>query len=140
MASDNILEFDRHFRPEDKVVTRLAPLSIISVGRDSEVLRLREKVIRSRSDLAVRSLNPEEAERPARAIEPHLWIFCRSIELPTLVWLAGDVRRYSAGSKLLLLVGSRRVGFEAKLFHHLIDPLEGVEQFLNLISYYSVAA
>jgi hypothetical protein len=116
-----------------------APLTIISVGRDPEILRRRENVLSSQSEFSVRSLMPEEAEQWARSPEPRLWIFCSSIELPRLVHLASSVRRHSPSSRLLLMEGARRPGFELQLFHQAIPPLEGPDFLLNAVSHLAIA-
>jgi hypothetical protein len=116
------------------------PLSIFSIGRDRELLRQRERIIAGRSELRVRSLSPEEAEAPARGTTPHLWIFCNSVELAKLVYLASSIRRYSAGSRLLRLKGSLQSSFEDSLFHWVLPASEGIEPFLKAVSTLAVAA
>lgn len=119
----------------DKIRIRQTPLSLFSVGRDKELLRLREDLIVSNSDLRVRSLTPEEAEAPARSSGARLWIFCSSIELPKLVYLACSIRRYSPASRLLLLKGSRPPGFEDSLFHNILSAsADTIESFLDAVS------
>lgn len=135
MQNNKVLEFQRRDRRQMQV----APLTILSVGRDPEVLRRRENVLSSQSDLSVRSLTPEDAEKWARSPEAHLWIFCSTIELPRLVHLASTVRRYSPTSRLLLMEGARRPGFEVHLFHRAIPPLEGPEFLLNTVSHLAIA-
>lgn len=125
---------------KDKVGVRNSPLSIFSVGRDKELLRLRERSIASRSDLQVRSFSPEEAEAPARGPGAHLWVFCSSVELPRLVYLACSIRRYSPDSRLLLLKNSRQSGFEDSLFHWVLPASDGIEALLDAISTLAVAA
>jgi hypothetical protein len=124
----------------DNIHIRSAPLSIISVGRDSGILRCREEAISSRSDLKVRSMDPEQAESWSRRVDPHLWIFCSTVELPRLAYLACSVRRYSPGSKLLLIEAGRQTGFERLLFQKVIGPAEGLETLLNAITDLSLAA
>ncbi len=116
------------------------PLSILSVGRDPELLRERERTISSRSDLRIRSLTPEEAEAPARSGETHLWIFCSTVELPRLAYLASSVRRYSARSRLILFKGGRQAGFEDSLFHWIFRAGDDLECFLAAVSRLAVAA
>lgn len=135
MQNKKVLEFHKR----DRMQVQAAPLTIVSVGRDPEVLRRRESVLSSQSDLSVRSVTPEDAERWARSSEPHLWIFCSTIELPRLVHLASTVRRYSPSSRLLLMEGARRPGFELQLFHRAIPPLEGPEFLLMAVSHLAVA-
>jgi hypothetical protein len=90
--------------------------------------------------MTIRSMNPEEAESWARRTDPHLWIFCSTIELPKAVYLACSIRRYSAASKLLLLEGSRTIGFEGQLFHQVLNPVQSVEAFLDAVSHFGLAA
>jgi hypothetical protein len=118
---------------KDKLVRREAPLPVISVGRDRKLLMLREEILASRSNLRVRSVDPEEAEEPARSPASRLWIFCFTVELPKLVYLACSIRRYSAGSRLLLLTGLRDAGFEKCLFHQAVDPSGGQNAFLDTV-------
>jgi hypothetical protein len=119
---------------QDARCARSSPLPILSVGRDAEILRRRERVLVSRSTLSIRSVNPKEAEATARSSAPHLWIFCSTIELPQLVYLACSVRRYCPASRLLLLQGSRPPGFEVSLFHQVLAPGEDTDVFLDTIS------
>lgn len=140
MENHKVLEFQRPAAARDRSdKLRRAPLAIISVGRDPEVLRRRECILGSQSELSVRSVMPEEAEKWARSPEPRLWIFCSSIELPRLVHLACTIRRYSPASRLLLMVGSRPPGFEVSLFHKAVPPLEGPDFLLNTVSRLALA-
>ena len=140
MEKNNVLEFQRPAAARHRSeALRRVPLTIISVGRDPEVLRRRECILANHSDLSVRSVMPEEAEKWARTAEPHLWIFCSTIELPRLVHLACTIRRYSPSSRLLLMEGSRPTGFEVSLFHKAIPPLEGPDFLLNTVSHLAVA-
>jgi hypothetical protein len=104
------------------------------VGRDKALLQSREEIILSRSDLRIRTLTPEDAEAPARAADPRVWIFCSSIELPKVVYLACSVRRYSPASRLLLIKKADRPAFEDSLFHRATSAGEGIESFLDAIS------
>lgn len=140
MATDKVIEFGFPRDGRDRTHSRSAPLSILSVGRDPDILRLRNQVIRSRSEMNIRSMNPEEAESWARRTEPYLWIFCSTVELSKVVYLACSIRRYSSCSKLLLLEGSRAIGFEAQLFHQVLNPIQSVEEFLDAVSHLSLAA
>lgn len=138
MEHKQVLEFKKPAALRNRHLHR-APLGIISVGRDPEVLRRRECILTSDSGLSIRSIMPEEAEKWARSPDPHLWIFCSTIELPRLVHLACTVRRHSPASRLLLMVGSRAPGFEVSLFHKAIPPLEGPDFLLNTVSHLAVA-
>ncbi|HEX4066742.1 MAG TPA: hypothetical protein VHZ09_12025 [Acidobacteriaceae bacterium] len=90
--------------------------------------------------MRIRSLTPEEAETPARCSDAHLWVFCNTIELPKLAYLASSVRRYSAGSRLLLFKGGRRPGFEDSLFHWILGADDDFEDFFAAVSNLAVAA
>lgn len=139
MNTDQISSFRGPRIRTDRVQLRSTPLSIISVGRDAEILRLRQEVICGRSDLSVRSFSPEEAEPWTHRPEPHLWIFCYTVELPRLVYLSCRVLRFSPESKLLLLEGRQRTGFEASLFHQVLRRTEGEGPFLDALERLAVA-
>lgn len=139
MSLHNVIEFRQPKVHRDKTHVRSAPLSILSVGRNPEILRTRQRVLTVNSDLDVRSMTPEEAEPWARATAPRVWIFCSSIELPRLVHLACTVRRYCPESRLLLLEGPRDPGFAITLFHRVLQPLEGPDVLLEAVSHLAVA-
>jgi hypothetical protein len=123
----------------DRVQVRSHPLEVFSVGRDRELLRRRERAIAGRSELLVRSLTPEEAEKQVRDAQARLWIFCHSIDLGTLIHLACCVRRHSPQSPLVLMRGRRQPGFEATLFHQIVPALEGPEMLIDAVSHLAVA-
>jgi hypothetical protein len=123
----------------DRVCVRTFPLEIYSVGRDREILRRRERTIAGRSELRVRSLSPEEAEKSVRDPEARLWIFCHTIELGRLVHLACCVRRYSPASRLVLMRSRREPGFERSLFHRIVPALDGPELLIDAVSHLAVA-
>lgn len=135
-----VLEFPKLHGSRDRSHNFPAvPLAVISVGRDPEVLRRRQNILAGQSYLSVRSVTPEDAEKWARSSEPHLWIFCSTIELPRLVQLACTVRRFSPASRLLLMTGTRPPGFERSLFHMAVPPLEGPDRLLNTVRQLAVA-
>jgi hypothetical protein len=139
MELTSLLEFPNIGSRQDKVCARLSPLSVLSVGRDPELLLRRERILREHSDLSIRSMNPEEAEKWARSASPRLWIFCGSIEISRLVYLACSVRRYSRHSRLVL-ESARPPGFEASLFDGIIRSGEGAEALLEAVSRFAVKA
>ncbi len=134
----NVLEFPRT-GPQDKVCARSSPLGIFSIGRDAELLRQREQTIREHSDLSVRSMNPEEAESWTRSEKPRLWIFCGSIEISRLVYLACSVRRYSRHSRLVL-DSARAPGFEGSLFDCIVRSDQESGALLEVVSRFALAA
>lgn len=118
----------------DRILSRSIPRPILLVGRDKALLQSRQEIILSRSDLRIRALTPEDAEAAARAADERVWIFCSSIELPKVVYLACSVRRYSPASRLLLIKRVDRPAFEDSLFHRVIPAAEGIESFLDALS------
>ena len=129
-----------HFpaRTRDKVHAGSALLSILSVGRNREILVRREVLIRSRFDLVIRSLMPEEAEGEARGAKEYLWIFCSTVELPKLMSLAHTVRDANSKSRLILAQEKHRAGFEVALFHRVVAMSEGIEAFLDAVNALSI--
>jgi hypothetical protein len=114
--------------------TSPASLAILSVGRDREILKRRERLIAGRSDLTVRSITPEEAEGHARDARPRLWIFCSTVEFPKLLYLASSIRRYSPESRLLLLDREQLPRFGLTLFHRAVHDGEEVDNLLEAVS------
>jgi hypothetical protein len=114
-------------------------LAVISVGRDEELLELRKQIL-TEVGVDVRSVSPERAEGYARSSQPRLWIFCSSVELSSLIYLASSVRRYSPQSKLVLLSGLNSAKFEAPLFHRILSPFTGIDVFLKTVDELSLAA
>lgn len=139
MEITKVLEISRAGSGQDQVCARSAPLGIFSVGRDAELLLQRERAIRERSDLCIRSISPEEAESWAHSAKPRLWIFCGSIEISQLVYLVCCVRRYSRHSRLVL-DSPRTTGFEATLFDCVVPREKGTSALLEAVSRLALAA
>jgi hypothetical protein len=74
--------------------------------------------------IPARTCSPEQAEGLAHDTCPRVWIFCGSVEMDTLVYLAGSLRRYSPQSRLLLLEWNAPAGVEGALFHRVLDETE----------------
>jgi len=113
-------------------------LPVISVGTDQKLLKLREEIIRN-IGLVVQSRTPDEACSAAHSSNPHLWIFCSTVELIALVGLASTIRECSSKSQLLLLEGSRPIGEEASLFHGVVDPLQ-IDLMVSTIKHLAVGS
>lgn len=139
MQLSNVLEFPGAGNHQDQVCARSSPLLILSVGRDAGLLHRREQVIREHSDLQIRSISPDEAEGWARCDKPRLWIFCGSVELSRLVYLACSVRRYSRQSRLVL-DSTRTLGFESSLFDCIVRTGKGSEALLEAVSRFALGA
>lgn len=99
---------------------------VLCVGRDPSLLGKRVQAL-FHAGIVAQSLSPERAEDLAREQRSRIWILCTSIELPTLVFLAGSVRRHSPHSRLLLAEGPSPAGIETSLFHRVITGEEGAE-------------
>jgi hypothetical protein len=127
MSSPKVLSFKTPPVPE----SMLKP-AVISVGRNERLLRDREGLL-SGCGRFVQSMSPEQAETEAHSAEAHLWIFCSSVELFQIVFLACNIRRYSPQSKLLLCEDLRPVGFERALFHKVLKPADGPDALLTAI-------
>jgi hypothetical protein len=139
MEARNLIAMQSPAAARDRVDVRPCPLEVYSVGRDQEILRRRERVLAGRSQLSVRSLTLDQAEKRVRDTEARLWIFCHSIDLGSLVHLACCVRRHSPESRLVLMRGRRAPGFEASLFHQIVPMLEGPEALIDVVSHLAVA-
>lgn len=138
MNLSNVLEFPHVTSHQDRICARSSPLSIFSVGRDLELLCRREQAIRQHSQLSIRSMSPEEAENWARSEKARLWIFCGSIEIARVVYLACSVRRYSRHSRLVL-DSPRPSGFEGSLFDCIVRSGSGTEVLLEAVSRFALA-
>ena len=139
MRSGKVIDIRSFVEKRDQTRVRSTPLAILSVGRNPAILELRQKVIGSRSDLHILSLTPEQAEALAQSSEPHVWVFCHTVELHKVVSLACRIRRFSPQSKLILLEKSHQAGFEASLFHRIIHPIDGVVPFLEALTHLATA-
>jgi hypothetical protein len=134
MRSERGVGFRSARTGRDFAPARSALQSIISVGRDPELLRLREQAILRQSSLSIRSMTPDEAAEWSGRPEPRLWIFCHTVEQPRLVNLACKVLRFSPESRLILLEGPQRIGFESSLFHLVVRPSDGVDGILEAVN------
>lgn len=123
----------------DNFLARNSPLPVILIGRDRNLLRFREKAISERSDLNVQIVDPDVAEPMARSAIARIWIFCSSLEISRVVYLACSVRRYSPDSRLILIKNSLKDGFEDFLFHWIGCAADGIEPLLNGVSTLAVA-
>lgn len=128
----HVLDFARQAAREEREREGLFGRLVISIGEDEALLKLRELVLRH-NGYSVASLGVDQAASQSKSTEPNLWIFCSSVEFSNLLYLASNVRRYSPGSKLLLLEGTRGVGVEGTLFHGVLPATGGVDVMLKTI-------
>jgi hypothetical protein len=106
---------------------------VISVGKDKQILHMRAKLL-IHGGYSVRSMAPEDAETDARSPTRCVWIFCSSVDLAQLIYLACSIRRYSHSSRLLLIEGSRPIKFEAALFHRVLKDEDGGSTLIAAVS------
>lgn len=133
LAPINLLNFKSRSSSELGQCLASRPMEIVSVGRDQELLRLREKLL-SGLGSCIQSMLPESAEEKARSERCRLWLFCNTIELGELVYLATSIRRYSPGSRLVLIEGVRPVRFESVLFDRILRASDSVDTLLAAVS------
>ena len=111
------------------------PLPVISVGRDLRLLADRQHALDD-DGIPARTMLPQEAERLAHDDRPRVWIFCASIELSTLIYLACAIRRNSPGSHLLLIERGEAAGPERSLFHQVIRRESHLDQLTAAVRRY----
>jgi hypothetical protein len=110
------------------------PQIVVQIGRDSELLRLRARIISS-AGYTVHSVSPDEATaqiRNARARQ--VWVFCHTLEFYELALLAVAVRNNCPNDKLLRLNGLHDIGLAPELFDELFEPVNGVEDLLQVVA------
>ena len=120
IMSTTLTELRGPMSARQPILPRPVGWPVVSVGRDRSLLTMRAASLAT-AGIAVRSLEPEQAEFPAHDGKPRIWVLCGSIEEATLVYLACTVRRYSAVSRLLLVEWLQPAGGERCLFHRVLD-------------------
>lgn len=110
---------------------------VFLVGQDKGLLNLREQLLGTQI-AGIRSMICGEAAEEARSPEGRVWIFCSTIELSQLIQLACTIRRFSRGSRLLLLEGPNSSEFGAPLFDRILLPMAGVDELLRAVEELSV--
>jgi hypothetical protein len=131
----NPLDSKSAMAPGQYPVLQSLPLPVISVGRDRSLLVFRQHAL-DEAGIAARTMLPEEAERLVHDPHPRVWVFCASIEISTLIYLACTVRRNSPGSRLLLVERCDVAGIERSLFHQVICKDTRVEQLTAAVRRY----
>ena len=111
------------------------PLPVISVGRDRSLLVFRQHALDD-AGIPARTMLPEEAERMVHDPQARVWVFCASIEISTLIYLACAIRRNSPGSRLLLAERCEPAGIERSLFHQILCSETRAEQFTATVRRY----
>jgi hypothetical protein len=133
MLPKRVIPFAGPSDPHSEVAGR--PQMVIQIGRDQELLRLRARIISS-AGYTVRSMTPAEATaelRTARAAQ--VWVFCHTLEFYELALLAVAVRSSRPEDKLLRLAGLNDSLLAPGLFDELFEPVNGVDDLLQVVAH-----
>lgn len=88
MSTAEKQDFSQEFRHSESQIAFIHnQLPIMCVGNVPALLELRANVIRS-TGLLVQSFSPEQAEEIVRSSEHRVWIFCNTLEIGPLIFLA----------------------------------------------------
>lgn len=112
---------------------------VFSVGRNLHLLSARQSALHS-NGMLVSSVSPEQASAFVRETAPRVWVFCCTVEMPTLAYLACSVRRYSPLSRLLLIEGETPAGIETCLFHRVIGGQSSTDVLVATVRDLALAA
>jgi hypothetical protein len=107
---------------------------ILQVGRDSELLGLRAKVLCS-AGYTVHSTTPDQAPAELRmANGAVVWVFCHTLEFYELALLAVAIRNARPADKLLRMNNLNDIGQLPGLFDGFIEPADGVDKLLQALA------
>ena len=132
MPPRRVIPFISRSDPDPKDAEQ--PQTILQVGRDQELLRLRAKII-SCAGFIVQSMTPDQV--PAEIQEtrgPRVWVFCHTVDFYELALLAAAVRRAHPADKLLRLTGLNEIRQAPGLFDELLEPIMGVDELLRVVA------
>jgi hypothetical protein len=115
--------------------TAARPNTVIQIGRDEELLRLRAMLISS-AGLTVHSMTPDQATREIKRVQDvRVWVFCHTLEFYELVLLAVAIRKQRPSDKMLRLTGLNDIRQVPGLFDELLEPVRGVDDLLRTVSH-----
>jgi hypothetical protein len=111
------------------------PQTVLQVGRDNELLRLRAKIIGS-AGYVVRSMTPDQTLAEMReAFAPRVWVLCHTLDFYELALLAVAIRSQCPADRLLRLTGlNDDLGQAPGLFHDLLEPITSVDDLLRVVA------
>jgi hypothetical protein len=108
--------------------------TVVQIGRDEELLRLRAMVISS-AGYTVHSMTPDEATGELKKAQGvRVWVFCHTLEFYELALLAVAIRRERPADKLLRLTGLHDIRQAPGLFDELLEPVKGVDGLLRMVA------
>ena len=132
MLTGRVIPFSSH--PEPGAQSATPRLSIIQVGRDPELSRLRARVL-SAAGHSVHSIAPEESTAQHKSPgADRVWVFCHTVEFYELALMAVAIRRVRPNDKLLRMVGLEDVQQVPVLFDGLLEPIKGVDGLLSAVA------
>jgi hypothetical protein len=110
------------------------PQTILQIGRDQELLRLRAKII-SCAGYTVQSMTPDQVTLEIRETRgPRVWVFCHTLDFYELALLAVAIRNAHPADKLLRLTSLNDIGQVPGLFDELLEPIMGVDELLRVVA------
>ena len=110
------------------------PQTVLQVGRDQELLRLRAKII-SCAGYTVQSMTPDQVPAEIRETPgPRVWVFCHTLDFYELALLAVAIRNSHPEDKLLRLTSLNDTQQAPGLFDELLEPIMGVDELLRVVA------
>jgi hypothetical protein len=108
--------------------------TVLHVGRDQELSRLRAKII-SCAGYAVQSMTPDQVPAEIRtACGPRVWVFCHTLDFYELALLAVAIRNSRPTDKLLRLTSLNDTQQAPRLFDEQLEPIGGVDELLRAVA------
>ncbi len=131
MLPGRVLPFLTPVKPSDSAPEESK--SVVQVGRDRELLRLRAMVI-SKAGYTVHSMTPDQVTAELKKADGlRVWVFCHTLEFYELALLGVAVRTERPADKLLRLTGLNDVQLPG-LFDELLEPIKGVDDLLRMVA------
>ena len=110
-------------------------LRVLQIGRDSELLHLRARVLSS-AGYTVHSMTPDHAQAELlKANAAQVWVFCHTLEPYELALLAVAVRNRRPEDKLLRMNNFDENGKLPGLFDGFLEPADGVDELLQTVDH-----
>ncbi len=108
---------------------------VLQIGRDTELLRRRAKVLGS-AGYTVHSMTPDQAQAELRkANGAQVWVFCHTLDFYELALLAVAIRNSRPSDKLLRVNSLEDIGQLPGLFDGFLEPTDGVDELLQAVDH-----
>ncbi len=108
--------------------------TVLQVGQDQELLRLRAKII-SCAGYTVHSMTPDQVQAEiCGAPGPRVWVFCHTLNFYELVLLAVAIRNSHPADKLLRLASLNDTQQVPGLFDEHLEPIMGIDELLRVLA------